>query len=209
MSDSQAEAQRILDALLELARVASVMVDGEQAKRIITDRAHYYLANPDTTYRFLSSDYYDVDAETFLRMKKMLLRLSMLVDFPCDASLWVRVKGRHGLFRQAGPARASGVVAKARSKVEAGGACLEDHVTVAVQNGNMKRYWEWAEQMRPLEPEMAECMEAGKATVAPPDKARGLVTVLAPVRDSLGEVVGFVELTAKDPTSTQSGPDWS
>lgn len=179
MSDSQAEARRILDALLELARVASVMVDGEQAKLIITDRAHYYLANPDTTYRFLSSDYYDVDAETFLRMKKMLLRLSMLVDFPCDTSLWVQVRG------------------------------LKDHVTVAVQNGGMKRYWQWAEGKRPLEPEMAECMEATKATVAPPDKARGLITVLAPVSDSLGDVVGFVELTAKDPTSTESGPDWS
>jgi len=179
MSDNQAETQRMLDALLELARIASVMVDGEEAKRIITDRAHYYLANPDTTHRFLSSDYYDVDGETFLRMKKTLLRLSMLVGFPCDTSLWVRVKG------------------------------LEDHVTVAVQNGNMKRYWEWAEEKRALEPEMAQCMEKGEVTVAPPDPNRGLVTVLAPVSDSLGDVVGFVELTAKDPSSTASGPDWS
>ena len=209
MSDRQAEAQRILGALLELARVAIVMVDGEDAKRIITDRAHYYLASPDPKYRFLSSDYYDVNHDTFLRMKKTLLRLSMLVGFPCDTSLWVRVKGRHGLFRQAGPARASGVVAKAPSEVEAGGPCLADHVTVAVQNGGMKRYWQWAEEKRPLGPEMAECLATGKATVAPPDEARGLITVLAPVSDSLGDVVGFVELTAKDPASLASGPDWS
>ena len=193
MSDRQAEAQRILDALLELARVASVMGDGEEAKRIITDRAHYYLANSDTTYRFLSSDYYDVDHDTFLRMKKTLLRLSMLVDFPCDTSLWVRVEGLadHAL-RQA-----------------QGGVSLSNPVTVAVQNGGMKRYWQWAEEKRPLEPEMAECLATGKATAAPKDEARGLVTVLAPVSDSLGDVVGFVELTAKAPSSQTSSPDWS
>jgi len=155
------------------------MVDGEEAGRIITDRALYYMVNPDREFRFLSGDYYDVDAETFLRMKKTLLRLEKLVAFPCHSSLWVRLKGK------------------------------EDHVTVAVQNGQMKRYWRWAEEQRPADPEMAECLESGEVVVSPPDPERGLLAVLAPVRDSLGDVVGFVELTAKDPESASASPEWS
>jgi hypothetical protein len=179
MTDVEAKVQEMVDALVEVAKVATVMVDGEEATHIISDRAYFYLANPDPKHRFLSSDYYDVDAPNFLRMKKTLLRLSMLVDFPCDTSLWVKVKGP------------------------------EDHVTVAVQNGNLKRYWKWAEEKRPVEGEMAEALSTGEVTVAPVDDPSGTITVLAPVRDSLGDVVGLVELTARHPAATGPTPDWS
>ena len=171
--------REMVEALVGLAKVASVMVDGEEAKRIITDDAFHHMTNKDPQYRFLSGDHYDVDHQAFLRMKKTLLRLSTLVDFPCDTSLWVRVKG------------------------------LETHVTVAVQNGSLKRYWKWAEEMRPLEGEMADCLRTGEVTVASLDHPTGTVTVLAPVRDSLGDVVGFVELTAKHPNAGGPEPDWS
>ena len=168
-----------VDALVDLAKVASVMVDGEEAKRIITDDAFHHMTNKDPQYRFLSGDHYDVDHQAFLRIKKTLLRLSTLVDFPCDTSLWVKVKG------------------------------LETRVTVAVQNGNLKRYWKWAEELRPIEGEMADCLRTGEVTIAPLDHPTGTVTVLAPVRDSLGDVVGFVELAARHPNAPAGEPDWS
>ena len=169
--------KKIVAALKETARVASVMVDGEVAGRIISDRAHHYIANPDPQFRYATGDYYDVDHASFLSMKKTLLRLERLADFPCNASLWVRVKG------------------------------LADHVTVAVQNGSLHRYWKWAEHKRELAGEMAECFASGEVTPAPEDD--DLVTVMAPVRDSLGEVVAVVELTAPNPKSAKLAPAWS
>ncbi len=169
--------KKVLAALGETARVASVMVDGDVANRIIADRAHHYIANPDPKFKYATGDYYDVDHAAFLSVKKTLLRLEKLVDFPCNASLWVRVKG------------------------------LENHVTVAVQNGSLHRYWQWAEHKRELTGEMAGCFACGEVTVAPEDE--NLATVLAPVRDSLGDVVAVVELTAPNPKSAKLAPAWS
>ena len=137
------------------------------------------MANPDPQFRFLSSDYYDVDHTTFLRMKKTLLRLERLLPFECNTTLWVKVRG------------------------------LEDHVTVAVQNGSLHRYWQWAEEKRPLEGEMAECITSGEAVEAPTDHSSHTLTVLAPVRNSLDDVVGLVEFTAIDPASKALSPAWS
>ena len=80
-------------------------------------------------------------------------------------------------------------------------------VAVAVQNGTLHRYYRWAMGMREMEPEMARCLSSGEVTEAPdsPD----LVTVLAPVRNSLGDAVGFVELTAPHPASKTLAPAWS
>lgn len=169
--------KKVLSALKEAARVAAAMVDGEVAKRIIADRAHHYIANPDPKFKYATGDYYDVDHASFLLTKKTLLRLEKLVDFPCNTSLWVRVKG------------------------------LEDHVTLAVQNGSLHRYWQWGEHKRELSGEMAECFASGEVTVAPENE--DLVTVLAPVRDSLGDVVGAVELTAPNPKSAKLALAWS
>lgn len=170
---------RMLKALKEAARVASVIIDGDEARRIITERAGRYIANPDPRYRFLSGDYYDVDHAAFLRTKKTLLRLERLLPFPCNVSLW--------LLLEEPP----------------------DHVTVVVQNGSLHRYWRWAEEKRRMEPEMAECVRKVAVTVAPPAHSSRTLTVLAPVRDSLGDVVGLAELTAKDPSSKSLAPAWS
>ncbi len=171
--------EKTLHALKEAARVAGVMIDGDEARRIITERARHYIANPDPTYSFLSADYYDVDHVAFLRMKKTLLRLERLLPFPCNASLW--------LLLEEPP----------------------DHVTVVVQNGSLHRYWRWAEEKRRMEPEMAECVRKGAVTVAPLNHPSRTLTVLAPVRDSLGDVVGLAELTARDPSSKSLAPAWS
>ena len=87
---------QIIEALSEVARVASVMVDGDEARRILTARAMHHIAHPDPDYRFLSADYYDVEHETFLRMKKTLLRLERLIQVRCCTALWVPVEGQEG-----------------------------------------------------------------------------------------------------------------
>lgn len=176
---SQAKQKRMLKALREAARVASVMVDGDEASRIITDRALHYIANPDPEFRFLAGDFFDVDHATFLRMKKTLMRLEQLLPFPCNTALWLTVKEQ------------------------------EDHVTVAVQNGSMHRYYRFGETKRPLEPEMAECLRTGACVEAPGDHPSGTLTLLAPVKNSLGDAVGLVELTSMDPVSKELTPAWS
>ncbi len=171
--------RKVLAGLRELARVAEAMVDGELAGKIITDRAAHYVANPDPKHRFLAGDYYDVDHAAFLAMKKTLMRLETLAGFPCNTSLWVRVKGGEGL------------------------------VTVAVQNGRLHRYYRFGEGGRKAEGELAECLSSGKITEAPLEGSADYLTVLAPVRDSLGDVVGCVELTAAHPGSKRLAPAWS
>jgi len=176
---ARTKTDRLLKALKDAARVASVMVDGDEATRIITDRAMRHIANPDPQFRFMSGDYYDVDHDTFLRMKKTLLRLERLLPFACHTALWVKIKG------------------------------MENHLTVAVQNGSLHRYWTWAEQKRPIEAEMAACIRSGEIVEAPIDHPSHTLTVLAPVRNSLGDVVGLVEFTSKNPAAKDLAPAWN
>jgi hypothetical protein len=172
-------AHRVLKALTEVAHVASVMVDGDVAKRIITKRAMRYIAHPDPEHRFLSGYYYDVDQAAFLRIKKTLLRLERLLDFSCSTSLWIRVEG------------------------------LENFVTLAVQNGNVHRYYRFGQEKLELPAEMTECVRTGQTVAAPPEHPPQTLTVLAPAFDSLGDVVGIVELSTLDPTSQSPPPAWS
>jgi hypothetical protein len=163
--------------LREAGRVASVMVDGDLAQAIITARAMHYIRNPNPRYRYMTGDYFDVDHDNFLRMKKTLLRLGRLVDFPCGTSLWIPVPGRKNL------------------------------VTCVVQNYKLHRYYRFGAASAKTAPEMARCMKRGRVVVAPVEE--DLVTVLAPVRDSLGEVVGFVEFCSPNPRSKALAPAWS
>ena len=171
--------RRMVKALTGIARVASAMVDGDEAKRMLTERAMHYVAHPDPEHRFLSGDHYDVDHDTFLRMKKTLLRLERLLDFACHTALWVRVEG------------------------------LEGWVTLAVQNGSVHRYYRFGQERMELPPEMAACIETGQPIIAPLGHPSGTITVLAPVFDSLGEAVGVVELSAMHPRSRSPSPAWS
>ena len=72
MPAANAKARKALAGLQSVARVAAAVVDGEEAQRIITERAIHYIANPNPQHRYMSGDYYDVNFETFLRMKKLL-----------------------------------------------------------------------------------------------------------------------------------------
>ena len=176
MSDS---VQAIVEALSKVARIASVMVDGDEARRILTERAMHHLAHPDPDYRFLSADYYDVEHETFLRMKKTLLRLERLNDGPCSTALWVPVVG------------------------------LDGYVTLAVQNGSIHRYYRFGQAKMETPDEMRRCIEGKATVVAPLEQSSQTITVLAPILDSLGDVAGVVELSAQHPETQSLAPAWS
>lgn len=180
MPNQAAKVRKTLKALEELARIATAMVDGEEADRILTARAVEYSASPDPAKRWLGGgDFHDVDHATFLRMKKTLMRLERLADFPCNASLWVRARG------------------------------VDGHVNLAIQNGTIHRYYEFRKALIPMPPEMLECVKTGKIVDAPEEHPTGTLTVLAPVFDSLGDVLAVVELSAPHPASKTLAPAWS
>jgi hypothetical protein len=53
----------------------------------------HWIAHPDPSHIFLSGDYYDVDHQTFLRFKRLLLRLERLAKVEVNSSLWVVIPG--------------------------------------------------------------------------------------------------------------------
>ena len=159
----------VLAELTRLAEIAAGILDGEEAKQIITEAAMHYIANPDPEHRFLSGDYYDVDPELFLRNKKLLLRLERLArGVEVDSSIWVPVPGR-------------------------------ETVTTAVHNGVNHRYYTFGQETLSTPPEMREVFATGEIRQLPADSHgdRRQVTALAPIRDSLGQVVAVAEFTSR------------
>src|SRR2546425_9545249 len=76
----------------EIARVGSVMVDGDDCQRIVTEWALTYMFKVDARDQWLASDNYDVDDAAFITVKKTLLRLSHLAPFPADVNLWMPIR---------------------------------------------------------------------------------------------------------------------
>lgn len=152
--------------LEEVARIASVMVDGDVARRIVTERAMRYMLKQDPRDPYLASDNYDVNHEAFIETKKTLMRLARLVDFPCDVNLWMPIP--------TDPPR----------------------IHLLIRNVNeFSRFWRWGALHQEMFPEMKQVLATGKPlTLA--DRP-GWVAVLAPVYDSLGDVVGLVEVVSR------------
>jgi hypothetical protein len=88
------EQDQFTKALDDAARVASVIVDGDLCRRIVTPRAWRYMFESNPKDRWLYSDNYDVNDEAFNAVKKTLARISRLVPFPADANLWMPAPGR-------------------------------------------------------------------------------------------------------------------
>jgi ribosomal protein L11 methylase PrmA len=177
VTDPRTDADAVLAELSRLAQIAAALLDGEEIRRIITETAMHYLANPDPEHRFLSGDYFDVDAELFLRTKKLLLRIARLGRVEVSASVWAPVPDT-------------------------------DAVTAALHNGVHHRYYAFGQGSLPTPQEMRDVLQGGQLRrLAPDEKHPALATVLAPVRDSLGDVVAVVELTA--PASAGAPPAWS
>jgi len=117
----------------DVARVGSVMVDGELCRRIVTPRALKYMFTVDPRDRWLAGDNYDVDDAAFIATKKTLLRLSRLVPFAVDVNLWMPTEGR------------------------------PDKIRVVIRNVHeMSQFWPWGALYQDMIPQMKTVLESGK-----------------------------------------------
>jgi hypothetical protein len=161
--EAPTEMQLELDSL---ARVGSVMVDGDVCQKIVTERATQFLFASDPRDEFLAGDNYDVDDAAFNSVKKTLLRLSHLVSFPTDVNLWMPIEGHPG------------------------------KIQLVIRNKNeMSQFWSWGELYSDTVPQMETVLKTGRR-VAVTSKP-GWISVLAPVHNSLGDVVGLIEAVSQ------------
>jgi len=73
-------------------------------------------------------------------------------------------------------------------------------IQVLIRNVHeMSQFWPWGALRQDMPPEMKSVLETGKAITV--TRTPGMTSVLAPVYDSLGSVVGLVEVVS------QSRPD--
>ncbi len=152
-----------LDAV---AKVASVMVDGDVAHRIQTPRSAAALLEKNPRDPWAAADNYDVDHAAYTASKKTLIRLSRLCPSTCDVNLWMPVP--------ASPRR----------------------IQIVIRNVNeMSQFWTWGVLHQEVPAEMARVLDTGaRVTVS---RRQGMISVLAPVRDSLGDIVGLVEVVSR------------
>jgi hypothetical protein len=152
--------------LAEVARVATVMVDGDVCQRIVTPRALEYMFRQDPRDRWVDADNYDVDDQSFTSVKKALMRVTRLVSFPADANLWMPIPGH------------------------------PDRIHVVIRQVNeMSQFWPWAALQQPMIPEMKTVLDSGRILTV--SKKPGWVSVLAPVSNSVGDVIGVVEVASQ------------
>ena len=161
-----ADDDRFTGELDNAARVASVMLDGDVCRNIVTARAMDYMFRDDPEDRFLGGDNYEVNYAAFDSAKKTLIRISRLVSFPADANLWMPVPGH------------------------------PDKIRVVIRNVHeLSQFWPWGALYQNMIPEMKIVLETGRrVTVA---QKPGWVSVLAPVWDSLGDIVAVVEVASQ------------
>ena len=150
----------------DVARVGSVMVDGDLCRRIVTQRALKYMFMVDPRDQWLAGDNYDVDDVAFIATKKTLLRLSRLVPFAVDVNLWMPIEGH------------------------------PDKIRVVIRNTHeMSQFWPWGALYQDMIPQMKTVLDSGKR-VTVTDKP-GWISVLAPISDSLGDVIGVLEVVTQ------------
>jgi len=161
--EASPEMQSELDAV---ARIGSVMVDGDTCQTIVTRRAKELLFASDPRDEFLAGDNYDVDDVAFNAVKKTLIRLSHLSSFPADVNLWMPIEGH------------------------------PDKIQLVIRNKNeMSQFWNWGELYGDMVPEMKTVLKTRqRITIA---RKPGWISVLAPVYNSLGDVVGLIEAVSQ------------
>jgi hypothetical protein len=158
----------LVNQLDEIARVASVMIDGDVCEHIVTPRAMKYVEGKIKVPgdKWAAGDNYDVNYANFDRVKKTTMRLALLAPFPVDVDLWMPVPTD------------------------------PPQIQMVVRNHyDMSQFWKFGAMGQEMFPEMAEVLKTGKP-VTVRDRRPGLISVLAPVRNSLGKIVGLVEVAA-------------
>ena len=151
------------ESLDRVAKIATVMMDGDVCARIETPRSHRFELEKDPRDRWRAADNYDVDHDAFIATKKTLMRLARLCESPCDVNLWMPLS--------------------------------EDRIQVMVRNVHeMSQFWPWGALNQETPPEMKRVLEAGQRVTV--RRRPGMISVLAPVHNSLGDVVGLVEVVS-------------
>jgi hypothetical protein len=150
----------------DVARTATVMVDGDVCQRIVTPRALDYMFRQDARDQWAAGDNYEVNDAAFIATKKTLIRLSRLASFPCDVNLWAPIAGH------------------------------PDKIRVVIRNGNeMSQFWPWGALYQDMIPQMKQVLQSGRRLTV--TEKPGWVSVLAPVYNSLGDVVALVEAVSQ------------
>lgn len=164
--------KEIVRELDEVARVATVLVDGDVCRRIVTPRALEYMFKNDPHDQWLAGDNYEVNDRAFIAVKKTLLRLSHLAPFACDVNLWMPISGH------------------------------PDKIRVVIRNTNeLSQFWPWGALYQDMIPSMKQVLEMGRRVTVTENP--GWVSVLAPVYDSMGDIVGLVEAVTQQPVDPQ------
>ncbi|MES2222624.1 MAG: hypothetical protein V4587_16865 [Acidobacteriota bacterium] len=149
--------------LQQIARVATVMIDGDVCQHIVTQRALEHMLHSDPRDKWQAGDNYDVHAVPFIQTKKTLIRLAMLAPYPVDVNLWMPVP-------------------------------TTQKIQVVIRNKfNLSQFWN-GELDQEMPPEMRDVLQTGKTKTI--QNKPGMISVLAPVRNSLNEIVGLVEVVA-------------
>jgi hypothetical protein len=116
-----------------IARVATVMVDGDACRRIVRPRALDYMFKKDPRDPWVDGDNYEVNDQAFVAVKKTLIRLSHLAPFPCDVNLWMPIAGH------------------------------PDKIRVVIRNVNeMSQFWPWGKLYQDMIPQMKQVLETGR-----------------------------------------------
>jgi hypothetical protein len=150
-------------SLDEIARVATVMIDGDVCQHIVTTRALFHMLHADPRDRWAAGDNYDVNDAAFIQTKKTLIRLAMIAPFPVDVNLWMPVPTTHD-------------------------------IQVVIRNQyDLTQFWN-GELEQTMPPEMEVVLKTGQSVTV--QKKPGIISVLAPVRNSLGDIVGLVEVAS-------------
>jgi len=150
----------------EVARAATVIVDGDACQRIVTPRALDYMFKKDPRDQWVDGDNYEVNDQAFIAVKKTLIRLSRLAPFPCDVNLWMPIAGH------------------------------PDKVRVVIRNAHeISQFWPWGKLYQDMIPQMKQVLDTGRrmTVTAKP----GWISVLAPVHNSLGDIVALVEAVSQ------------
>jgi len=164
--DSPLSTSTMRQELESVARVGSVMVDGDICQKIVTPLAKEYMFKVDPRDEYLAGDNYDVDDVAFNTTKKTLTRLSHLTSFPSDVNLWMPIDGHPG------------------------------KIQMVIRNKNeMSQFWRWGDLYQDMIPPMETVLKTGQR-VTVMDRP-GWISVLAPVYNSLGDIVGLIEAVSR------------
>ena len=124
---------RCAQELDNVARVGSVMVDGDVCQKIVTPLAKEYMFKVDPNDPWLAGDNYDVNDVPFNTTKKTLIRLSHLTSFPSDVNLWMPIDGHPG------------------------------KIQMVIRNKNeMSQFWRWGDIDQDMPPAMESVLKTGE-----------------------------------------------